>query len=214
MQPKEQEEENGIVVEDKGNDVVEQQKKTIENLTAEIQEVRKTRKEDRDALDALLKTKEEDTPDNDPTKIVEREFAKREAIQAEAERIDAEEDFKTSQKEFHPDNDPGEIKYKAFLRELKKFNLVGVTTKKGFQDRFKEAYEFMNRNKSVQERDNNSQFAATSKGDAGVRVVDDGSLTKTELALIKSKGWDSQRYLKLKISQPTYVNQLLRYMQN
>jgi hypothetical protein len=215
MEPKEIGKEEGKVEDGDVTETVAKQKETIDKLTAEIQEVRKSRREDREALDALLKAKEEvPTTENDPKKIIDQEFAKREAERLKEEREEAEREFKMSQKEFNPDNDPGEIKYQAFLRELNKFNLQGIKTKQGFSQIMKEAYEFMNRRKSTDDSNLNSQFAAAPRGDSGIKVVDDSSLSKAELTLIKNKGWDTQRYLKLKQKQPAYVSQLLRYVQN
>ena len=200
----------------------EELKSALSNLTEELKDVRTSRAEDRKALDALLKAKEEETPpapddgtdaEKNVNTLIEQALVKRDNQSVENNYKTVESNFKNSINEFKEDNDSGGLKYAAFQKELNKFNLSGLTSKEELTARFKEVYEFMNRNKAPENQSNLNQYAATPPSN-GVqpKEVDNTTLSRAELDLIKNHNWTKDRYIKLKERQPQYIQSLLRYL--
>jgi hypothetical protein len=204
-----------IVDEPKTDEDKAKLEETVESLTNEIKEIRKSRQEDREALDAVLKGADDKvTPpvnDDETTETVKKLLQAQEVQNVERYKEAALEDFKRSLPEFHPDNDTTGLAYKAFERELNKFNLSDLRDKEEFAKRFKEVHVFMNRNKSEDTAGGANPMAASpsSAGGADPSISDGNELTKKEKDLIAAQGWDKERYLKLKAKRPQYVEKLL-----
>lgn len=211
------EKKDDLIDENKGGEIdeeKEQLKQAVTSLTKEIQETRKSRQEDRDALQALLKGDDNEGEDNPPAtddteEKVNQILAKKEQEKIEQYKVSAMEEFKIKHPEFHPDNDPGGIKFMAFEKELNKFNLNGLSDKKDFLDRFNDVHRFMNRDKSPQPSNINTGADTPAGGGSSPKEVDRNNLTHKENELIQSQGWDKERYLKLKAKHPRYVEKLL-----
>jgi len=194
----------------------------VDSLTNELIEMRKSRQEDREALDALLKGddkdedkkgEDEEVPEDDIQKKVAEEFAKREEAQKAKTFEEAEQEFRNSMPEFREDNDNGGLKYEAFKKELNKFNLSDLGSKEAYKARLKEVYEFMNRKSQKDDNSQLNQYASTNDNGGGEpKESDIAVLSKQETQLIKDQGWSKERYLKLREKQPQYVNSLLRYI--
>lgn len=193
-------------------------KQAVANLTSEIKELREKKNAE---IEELRQVQVEPVDESDPddvqaiaSKAVESFLNKRAEQDAEDARKSAEDSFKQANKEFHPDNDPGGIKYKAFQKTLNKFSLEGLKTREDFESRFNEAYEFMRRKDPQAEDEVINPYAETPKNPSATPKVDDGAkLDKREEALLKQKGWDKERYLKVKAKRPEYVRTLLQYVQ-
>lgn len=179
------------------------------NLTGEIQDIRKKNKEKDDELESLRTPKEpKATGEVDVEEKVRSILSERDKAVIAQEKEEAFDEFKQTHKEFDPSNDPGGLKFAAFEKELKKFNLEGLTSKKQFSSRLKEVHEFMNRHKQPVEDTITptpvvpSSGADPSKGETHV-------LTQIEKTIINRLGWTSEKYLKIKLKNPVYVQKLI-----
>lgn len=194
-----------------------------DKIIEELKEVRKSRAEDRAALDALLKDKkdEDDAEEAKPAiavvdvkKTVESLLEAREKAKLSNVRVDVLNKFKNSKVEFNEANDPGGIKFKAYEKELSKFNLDNIQDAEVFQERYDDVYLYMKRKESRQDSNQNNIYAGTNQhsGAKDPQTTDTNTLSKPEMDLINKQGWSKERFLKLKAKQPTYVTSLLRHL--
>lgn len=176
------------------------------NLTGDLQETRKKKQEEVDALKAQL------NPDtkNDVEEAVKKVLDQKKAEESALEREEVEEEFKSSKTEFNPQNDPGGLKYAAFKKELSKFNLSGLSSKKAIASRFEEVYEFMNRGK-VTEEGSIQPNPAIPSGGGQARPVETTVLTPAENEVLKRLGWTKEHYLKQKAKRPVYIQTLFEH---
>lgn len=182
------------------------------NLVVELKEERRKKQE---ALEAVSQTQdkpeENQSSTGDTRSEVERVLAEREAAEAKNNREKAIEEFRNSS-QFSEASDPGGLKFQAFERELRKFNLDSLKTVDDFKGRFKEVHQFMDRAKGPDNETVNIHRGTprNSGGDSGNN--DTYVLDSTEKKLLEQTGWTQDRYLKLKEKQPAFVEQQLNLM--
>lgn len=185
-------------------------KKAQEAMTAELQAERQRRQA---AEDELKRTKGEQNPQmvKDPEKVFEELLSKKEEAEARANKERALAEFKSSVREFSTENDAAGIVFSAFEKELKKFNLDGLTTKEDFARRFKEVHEFMDRKNTPQPVSVPFYQGTNRNIGSDPKDGDSANLSDVEHRLIKDMGWTIERYLKQKSIRPHYVESLLKY---
>lgn len=190
-----------------------QTKEALANVVEEIKDLRTSKNEEIEELKKKIK-EDGDSNDNDDSKKLEKLLDEREKREIEQNFQSALESFKISNSSFNPSNDVGGIKFKAFEKELSKFNLSNLKTKEDFSSRLKEVYSFMNRNTPKKEEgdDFTSSFASTSKSQMDVNTLDDVQLTDKEKKLLKFNNLDIQAYIKMREKRPAYVNSLLKFI--
>lgn len=184
-------------------------KKAQDAMTAELQAERQRRQAAEEEIERG-KGKQEVTED-DPEKVYERLRKKEKDEESKKNRELAIEEFKRNTRELSPDNDPGGLVYSAFERELRKFNLEGLSTKEEYVARLKEVHEFMNRNKKQSDTPHIPYEGADVGGGSSPKETDPANLTDKEVRLIKDMGWTKERYIEAKSKRPYYVESLLKY---
>jgi hypothetical protein len=189
------------------------EKEAVRKMSEELKELRAKKNEELQAKDAeiaaLKGTKKEDIEDV-PSQVekVLKEKEKKEIEEAQKEAIN---EFRNSIPDFSVDNDPGDIKFKAFEKEMSKFNFEGIRSKEQFKNRLKEVHEFMNRGKR-QEASTEYPYASTKKGSSSTPSNDNQTLSDKEKTLIRRHGFTEERYLKLRDKQTGYINTLLKFV--
>lgn len=189
-----------------------QAKQAVENLANEIKELRSKKNEEIEELKKKIVEKPEAGEDKvDVHSQVEKVLNERHEKEIEIARKEAIEEFRNSLPDFSADNDPGDIKFKAFQKELNKFNLSDLRSKEEVKARLKEVHDFMNRGKQKTETPYNPYAASPKSGGA---PADGGSsnLSDKEKILIRKHGFSEEKYLKLRDKQPGYIATLLRFV--
>ncbi len=197
-------------------DAKEKEAKALSDKESTVSELTKLRTAKQEVEAELTLAKSKLTPDNSSQGTVEEQVKKvldgKEQEKLAELRVSTEQKFKASHTEFHPDNDAGGLKYAAFQEKLKRINLDGLKTEEEIMSAFDDALVIMNKGKS----ENNSQFnpyAATNKNSSGDPKGDiNNKLANTESKLIAQLGWTEERYLKVKKSQPHYVESMLSHV--
>lgn len=151
-----------------------------------------------------------DNAPEDPTKVVERILAERDAASLVAVRENAEAAFKAAHKEFTTENDPAGLKFAAFKTVLARLNTTGLTTAEQFQAVFNDALTLMNRNAAPEERII-TPYADTPSTDGTPNASDPNAVSAKEKKLYEGLGWTQEKYLKMKKSRPAYVAEMLTY---
>lgn len=188
----------------------EQAEKDKANLVEEIKEERRKKQEAEDLAKSAIEKKNEDPSEAKIQELIERKLNEDKTKQIETSRSQFDAKFKASHPEFEPSNDIGGIKYESFKRVLNKFNLNGLTTEEEFADVYNNAFLIFNGGikQNQNQNINKNAFTPASKSSGGT-VVTDGDLLPKEEKLIQSIGWTKEKYLKLKASRPTFVEDLL-----
>ncbi len=180
-------------------------------MIAELQAERQRRQA---AEEELKRTKGDQEPKiegSDAEKLFKELLKKKEDEDSLINRESALNEFRNSVKEFSKDNDEAGIVFSAFERELKKFNLNGLSSKEDFKKRFKEVHEFMNRGNSIRETPEVPYRGSNLNNGPEPRQENPDNLSDVERKLIKDMDWTLERYLKQKASRPHYVASLLQY---
>lgn len=186
-----------------------QKEQAIANLTEELKELRKKKQEAEER--ANKQPDQIPTSDLDVGKKIEEALEARKAVEIETAKTDALEEFKSKFKEFSDDNDPGGIKFTAFQKELSKFSLDGLTTKEKILNRYKDAYDFMNRKKAEDDEPITPDPSIPNTPNEP-NANDTVELSPNEDAVLKRMGWTKEKYLKLKAKQPEYVSSIFRQL--
>lgn len=175
----------------------------------ELQDLR-SKKQEVEAELTLLKSKiDKSEPQGNVEEQVNKILADRDAKKIKDVRATIDENFKKAHSEFHPDNDTGGIKYAAFQDKLKRINLDSLKSEEEIWDAYEDTLFVMNKGKNSSETTFNP-YAATKINTSGEpRGQDNNKLSSTEIKLIEQLGWTEERYLKVKKSQPHYVETML-----
>lgn len=191
--------------------VIEDKEAALNGVVEELKNERKTKQQIADERDAALKAgngNQQGAPDVQAQ--IDEAFAKREQERISVLREETIKKFKETHKEFHPDNDPGGIKYAAFEQKLSRINTNGLTSSDEFLGAFDDALALLNRGGGASHQPYNNPNASSSQYTPSPKSADANGLSSKEQELIKSKGWTEERYLKLKKSQPQFVESLLK----
>lgn len=191
----------------------------IKSLRSEKSQEAEARKALEEKLEKLNKKEDEVTDELTPEKIQEMASAKvLEILQKDQEdkrkatREDIERKFKEIHKEFHPDNDEGGLKYAAFERYLKRFNLDAMENPEDLQSVYEDAYKLMG-GSSVSSNNEQPPVDVDPTDGNTPPAADPNLLTPEEKKMVKETfGGDTDRYLKLKAKDPDYFENLTRYV--
>jgi len=172
------------------------------SLTTEVIDLRKK--------NADLKKLPDDkvVPSTDVQKVVQEEFAKKEAEQAKANFESASATFLSGHPEFSKENDPGGIKFSAFQRSLSRINLSALKSVDEFTEALSDAYSLMDRKASVEPLNSSSPRYSPAPPKASVN----NQLSPSETTLVKNHfNGDTDAYLKAKAKKPAYFEELLKW---
>lgn len=193
----------------------ENEAKALADKNSTVEELKDLRTKKQELEAELTLTRSKSTSDNSQGNVEEQVKKVLEAKEAETlaeKRASIEQKFKESRTEFHPDNDPGGLKYTAFQQKLARINLNGLKTEEEIWEAFNDAYIIMNKGKTDVQVDFNP-YAATSKNTSGEPKGNvNNKLGTNEQKLIAQLGWTEERYLKVKKSQPHYVETMLSHI--
>lgn len=180
--------------------------------TATVGELKDLRAKKQELEKSLEESKKPQTTEPE-AQTTEEQFEaflqKKQQEEAKANREKAIEEFRASNHEFSEAADPGGIKFAAFERELKKFNLSDLSSTDDFKSRFREVHDFMNRGEKPDETVNT--YKGTQKAPAEPPSGNEKALDAVEKKLIDNMGWSVDRYLALKEKMPAYIEQQLSY---
>lgn len=179
-------------------------------MTEELKDLRTAKQKVEQELEEKKGEQDPEPKDPDPEEVVERVLTRRQEAESKANKDSTLEEFKRSVKEFSPETDEAGIVFSKFEKELNKFNLNGLNTREDYMKRFKEVYEFMNREKkeSTPSASFHSGTPATGGSDPG--ADDSANLSDAEAKLMKDIGWDKERFLATKAKRPHYVASLIK----
>ena len=187
----------------------------VKNLVEEIKVERTAKQTAEAARDAaILAAKQEpeqpvvERQAEDPETVFRRILAEQDQEKAKTARETAEAKFKQTNKDFHPENDPAGLKYAAFQRTLARLNDSGAKTEEDFASLYNDALTLMNRPAPQEQVITPYADAPTNQNGTPV-VTDQNGLSHKEKNIIQGLGWTEEKYLKLKKSRPSYVDQLL-----
>jgi len=193
----------------------EKSQKEIENLKAEVErkEIERSNaveelKTERKLLQETRAKIKPDVPEDEVSEKIKQALEAKERVEAEKSKELAIKKFVGENKEFHPDNDPGGIKQSALLREFNGFNTNKLSSQDEFLAVLSKAKTLLTPKKEddvIIEADPNSPTPTPSP-----RLNIQSKLTPKEQQLLKQVGWDEERFLKLKQSQPDYIRELLK----
>ena len=146
----------------------------------------------------------------DPVEEKVQEFLNKERQQEiGTNKQKALDSFLEKNKEYHSDNDPGSLKFKVIERELETYKTDGLRSVEDFLNLYKKA----KRNVSI----NNFPDTEIVDGEnqepvsQSIPHSENGTkLSSAEKQLLKQAGWTEERFLKLKVSQPRYLQDLLK----
>lgn len=182
----------------------------VNNLVEELKLERKA-KQDAITAAAIAPVIPADAPAASVEETVRKLLAEQAAGTVKEERSSAEATFRNTHKEFHPDNDPGGLKWAAFEKSLAEVNLSGASSKDAFVSKFETALLIMNKGKSSSDATVITPYADTPVDSGGNPiVVNSNGLTAKELRIVKNLGWTEERYVKLKKSNPAYVESIIQ----
>lgn len=188
---------------------LDKEKSEKSNTVEEIKEMRLKIRELEDEKRNLESKNSE--PEDDVSKKVKEILDGKEKERSKKSKELALQKFFSENKEFHPDNDPGEIKRSALLREFNSFNTNGLLEVDEFVTVLNKAKRLVTTKINPEpesteitpKNDNNTP-------DPTPKFNEPSKLSSEERQLIKDIGWTEERFLKVKQSQPKYVESLLK----
>lgn len=197
--------------------IVEENAKLKENLVSVVEEIKSMREAKRLLEQEVekLKTKpaEDNKPDPDDEKISKTVFTileREKASKALSNKKEAFENFIKEHKEFHSSNDPTGLKKQALENKLSRFNSSGIVEKEGFYSLIEDAYNLLvNRDTdSKNSSEGHNPYTSTTVSVNQPTIVSDKELSLKEKELIERNGWTKEKYLKLKTTNPSFLEGL------
>ncbi len=194
--------------------------KEKENLVEEIKALRLKL----GITEGLLKEKEK-KPEIDPNHVptdeeklealLERKLKEKAALDAQANKTAAFEKFIAGNKEFDPENDPTGLKRDALQKKLNQFNIDGLSTVDEFLSVIGDAKTLLLGNDSPVDttRDKNL-YSNPGKLPNNPPIKRNDELTPKELKLMAQSGTTKERIMKLKATNPTYLESLLEFVRD
>lgn len=182
------------------------------NLTGEIQDERKKKQEIAEEKEKLEKVLKSNTPGDklEVEDVVKKILDQKSKEELEYTRAEVEDEFLESKTEFKSSNDVGGLKKAAFKKELAKFNLSGLKSRKALEERFEEVYRFMQKNGNGGDGNISINPSTPTNGNT-VKPTDPNSFSPQELDVMKRLGWTSEQYLKTKAKRPAYVQSIFAH---
>ena len=185
---------------------------SLNNVVDELKELRKKNKELADAAAPQKPIEEPKETIKDTIVSVFKEIREKEKeSEAEKNKELAFEKFITENKDFHPDNDTTGLKRKALQEKLSRFNTSGITSLGDFYSVIGEASILLQGNDTHANTSKEINNPYTSTGfpkvaPSGLKV---SSLTPKEQKLVDQGFTTEEKLKKLKVSQPSFYQQLL-----
>lgn len=200
------EDENKILVNKEIIEDYAQTKEALANLTEEIKDLRAKKNLEIEEL------KKGNGTTTDVESEVDKVLKKKELELVEKAKEEAILEFRESHPEFSSDNDPANLKFKAFEKELRKFNLTDLSTKEDVKRRIKEAYDFANRSSKKDDDNQTSPYAFSSKSGGSAGESPNVHISEKERKLIKMQNITEEAYFKMKEKRPHFINNLLKFI--
>lgn len=197
------------------NEKIEQLEKDKVSLVGESKDLRTSRQEKDVEIqilkDQLEEKSEKDNPENkDMDSAIEKALIRREADKAKTNKVTALDQFISSNKEYSEENDPTGLKKEALEKEFNSFNLSDLTEVSQFDAILKKANTLLGRGDTTtspdEEEENSPTPGSTEQPKAEIK---EGDVTEEEQKLIERSGMTVERFLKLKESDPTFIESLL-----
>jgi len=191
--------------------------KNFSGIVEELKTERKTKQEAQAELEALKLVKKAEgektavTGEDVEAKIraVLNENAK---VKADSERVTAELKFKETHTEFSEANDPGGIKFATIKEKLNRLSDQGLATENDFIGLYDDAYLLVKKERNVDTQQYNPYASSSSNSGASPKQVDTSGLSAKEEKLMKMEGWDKEKFLKMKLKRPAFMDSLLEHV--
>ena len=186
------------------------------DFTTVVDELKELRKKNQELAASAEKPAEAPKVDNNDigTQVasIVHELRKQEKeAEAKNNKTIAFEKFVSENKDFHPDNDPTGLKRKALEEKLSRFNTNGLESISDFYSVVGEASILLQGNDTHVNTSKEINNPYTSTGfpkvaPSGLKV---SSLTPKEQKLVDQGFTTEEKLKKLKVSQPSFYNQLM-----
>jgi DNA-binding phage protein len=195
--------------------------KVNEGLVEQIKELRLKL----GVTEGLLKEKEQNSG-FDPNKVLtdeekleallDKKLKEKAALDAKANKIAAFEKFIRENKEFDPGNDPTGLKRDALQKKFNQFNTDGLSKVEEFLPLIREAKILLLGNDSPVDttKGDLNPYSNPGKTYNNPPVNKSTELTPKELKLAQQTGKTREQILKLKLSNPEYLEGLLSYVRD
>lgn len=193
------------------------------NLVSEIKELREkkqlseTEKEElANKLEALkVFNDEEITPakiEEITKKTVESIFGEKKQSSIISAKDNAYKKFLSTHSELLPDNDMGGLKISAFEKKLSRFNTTNCENEEDFISVYEDAFKLLGKEETKRDVIDNP-YASTKTSVNQPRIVPNDNFSDKEKKLINDflKG-DKEKFLKLKVKNPQYIDSLLEHI--
>lgn len=195
--------------------------KEKEKLVSEIQELRLKLGVTQGLLDAKKTKPPVIDPNHVPTDeekleaLLDQKLKEREALNAKANKTAAFEKFVTENKEFDSENDPTGLKRKALQDKFNQFNTEGLSKVEEFISVIGDAKKLLPGNDSQVDttRETNLYSNPGKTNNLPPRKPND-ELSPKELKLIAQSGTTKERIMKLKATNPEFLEGLLQYVRD
>ena len=215
------------ISQDKYDEMQQEIAKSKQNVDGLVEEIKDVRAKKQLAEDELAKQKETTPPTTPPADagtitedqvnvIVANRLAEERKIDTETLKATKIVEFKAKNQEFSEDNDPGGIKFAAFERKLKTFNLDGVTTGSQMDTILNDTRKLLGGETTTVDEETYSPISTTTPSTSSPDSEgSDKKLSKLEKDMVnESFGGDAEKYLQQKAKHPEAIEQLLRIKQN
>lgn len=224
-----QKDENGVeILDEQGNKIPleitdnkeKEAAKVQADLVSEIQELRLKLGVTQGLLDA------KDTPPViDPNKVLtdeekleallDKKIKERDALNAQANKTAAFEKFVTEHSEFNPENDPTGLKRDALQKKFNQFNTDGLSKVEEFISVIGDAKTLLLGNDSPADTTRETNlYSNPGKQNNPPPAKRNDELTPKELKLITQSGTTKERIMKLKATNPEFLEGLLAYVRD
>lgn len=191
----------------------EQAEKDKAGLVEELKVERQKKREAAEIAKTAIEGKADD-PVVNTRSVVEDILKEERSKQIEMTRNQFEEKFKSSRPEFQAANDPAGIKWDAFKKTLGKLNVSSLSSIEEIEEAYDDAMLLLNKSKQEPKDQKINPYAFTPASKSGAKVEDSSGLDSKEKRLLETTGMSQEKYLKLKASQPAYVESLLRHVRD
>ena len=202
------------------NDKDKEAAKVNAQLVEEIKELRLKLGVTQGLLDA-----KEEPPKSDPNKVLtdderlelllEKKLKEKEALNAQANKKAAFEKFITEHKEFNPENDPTGLKRDALQKKFNSFNTDGLTAIEEFLPVIGDAKTLLLGNDTpIDTTKKENSYSNPGKINSVLPGERNEGLTPKELKLAQQTGRTKEQILKLKLKNPEFLENLLKYVRD
>lgn len=164
----------------------------------------------KEQLAAAVKKNDAEPEDKKIAEAIDRVFAQRTQVSAEANKKAAFAKFVAENTEYNPDNDQGGLKFAALKKEFEQFNTSGLVEKEDFESVIGKAHALLRGTDTTRRTDTPSIPSSTTSTPAAPASIVQSKVSDEEKKLIERNGWTEEKYLKLKAKMPDYMNNLIR----